>query len=663
MFRHSSNLVGSKMGGAVLVAIALALAGCGEEPTLPRLISFSPTELTVPAGETLALSVEYEENDFALQDFQWRADAGEIEGNGAPSITYHAPADPGDYKIAVTVGYGDNNDTLSLDSVVTVTEAVGPAAPAVAEATNSTTAPAEPTERAATETAAELGVEAAGTTASAAGEQGGTATEAAVGRTASEATAVTEEGATTIEEGSETVAAAPGQAVEEMAGATEQGTEQTGTPVVEGAEHAGRALEETAEATVAAVREGAEEAGTFTEEAAEQARSDVAAVTEEAGASDNQPPAAPASSETTQAGEQSPAKAPPAPEAQVAALAQGPAGTKASAGSRIDQILEKRRLTAVVQIAFKPFSFYDEDGRRNGFDIDMVREFARRWLDDPKAVTFLPVPTDARIPTLQKGRADIIAAALTKTPERAAAVDFSLTYFKDGQQLLVQETSAVADVCDLNGKKVAAIDGSTSLDNIKAAATKCGFELGDGLVIFRRHDDAIEALLEGQVEAFTSDGIALENFAIGHPLKVVGNHFSEEPYGFAVPKGDQRLLQLVNHTLEEMEKDGTYAALYEKWFGDAIRPYPLEESEPMAAPEVAALATTSAPALVEPKTQPAERIEQYVVQRGDTLSRIAGKVYGDVSPASWEQIFEANRDVIGDNPSRIQVGMTLTIPQ
>ena len=40
---------------------------------------------------------------------------------------------------------------------------------------------------------------------------------------------------------------------------------------------------------------------------------------------------------------------------------------------------------------------------------------------------------------------------------------------------------------------------------------------------------------------------------------------------------------LINHTLEEMERDGTYAAIYEKWFGDAIRPFPLEDSETVAA--------------------------------------------------------------------------------
>jgi nucleoid-associated protein YgaU len=112
-----------------------------------------------------------------------------------------------------------------------------------------------------------------------------------------------------------------------------------------------------------------------------------------------------------------------------------------------------------------------------------------------------------------------------------------------------------------------------------------------------------------------------------------------------------------------MERDGTYAAIYEKWFGDRIRPYPLEESETAAATEVAALAATSAPAIVEPKTAPADPVDSYVVQAGDTLSRIAGKVYGDVSPASWQRIYQANREVIGDNPSRIKVGMELAIPQ
>jgi len=684
MSRHCSSLASSLARGAVLATLALALVGCGEEPTPPRLIGFSPAVLTVPANEGLAISVEYEENDFALQDFQWSAGAGEIEGNGSPSITYQAPEGPGDYAIAVTVTYGDDEAPLSLDSAVKVTAAVAAEVPAVTATAESESSAAGPAPAA--EPAAAPVEEAAQSPAAAGGEAGEETAEEAAEPTATETAAGAEEGAPPVEETVEAAATEAEEAVEEAATATEQATEQAAAAIEEGAgraaesveesatateqataalgEGAGRAtepVEEAATATIAAIREEVEEAGAVGEAAAERAEGEVTAVAEETDA-DMGEAGAPAVAGTR--ADQPPAEAPPEAEAAVAALTEEmPAATAAATpgSSRLDHVLDRHRLTAVVQIAFEPFSFYGEDGRRTGFEIDMVREFARRWLDDPGAVTFLPVPTDARIPTLEKGRADIVAAALTKTPERAEEVDFSLTYFKDGQQLLVKEGSTIADVCDLRGTKVAAIHGSTSLDNIKAAAASCGFELGDDLVTFRRHDDAVRALLVGEVEAFTSDGVALANFAEDRPLEVVGNHFSEEPYGIAVPKGDTRLLELVDHTLKEMEQDGTYAAIYAKWFGDDIRPYPLEQPEP-AATEVAALATTSAPAIVEPKAGPDEAVETYVVQAGDTLSRIAGKVYGDVAPRSWRRIYEANKETIGDDPSRIQVGMTLTIP-
>jgi nucleoid-associated protein YgaU len=293
------------------------------------------------------------------------------------------------------------------------------------------------------------------------------------------------------------------------------------------------------------------------------------------------------------------------------------------------------------------------------------------------------VPTDARIPTLQRGRADLIAAALTKTPERAELVDFSLTYFEDGQRLLVPEASDIAGPCDLQGRKVAAIEGATSLENIRAAAAACGFEPGGNLVTFRRHADAVQALLAGEVDAFTGDGVALRNFAKGQPLKVVGEPLSQEPYGFAVPKGDQPLRQLIDQTLRDMEQDGTYASIYQRWFGEEIAPRPLGEAEappvagaqalpaeaPVAGAETPAAETaadqtvSAAPDTVEPGAGAGGASETYVVQSGDTLSRIAREFYGDARAASWQRIYEANRDVIGDDPGRLRVGMTLQIPQ
>jgi nucleoid-associated protein YgaU len=65
--------------------------------------------------------------------------------------------------------------------------------------------------------------------------------------------------------------------------------------------------------------------------------------------------------------------------------------------------------------------------------------------------------------------------------------------------------------------------------------------------------------------------------------------------------------------------------------------------------------TASSPANAPPA---APRI--YVVQKGDTLSKIAKQFYGNT--ADWRLIYEANRDRIED-PDLIQPGWKLEIPE
>lgn len=49
----------------------------------------------------------------------------------------------------------------------------------------------------------------------------------------------------------------------------------------------------------------------------------------------------------------------------------------------------------------------------------------------------------------------------------------------------------------------------------------------------------------------------------------------------------------------------------------------------------------------------------YVVVKGDSLSKIAQREYGQAN--QWSRIYEANRDILND-PDKIQPGQTLKIP-
>lgn len=58
-----------------------------------------------------------------------------------------------------------------------------------------------------------------------------------------------------------------------------------------------------------------------------------------------------------------------------------------------------------------------------------------------------------------------------------------------------------------------------------------------------------------------------------------------------------------------------------------------------------------------PKDNPYQ--QTYVVQKGDTLSKIADEYYGDAR--LYTKIFEANRDILKD-PDKIKPGQKLRIP-
>jgi len=58
--------------------------------------------------------------------------------------------------------------------------------------------------------------------------------------------------------------------------------------------------------------------------------------------------------------------------------------------------------------------------------------------------------------------------------------------------------------------------------------------------------------------------------------------------------------------------------------------------------------------------EPQEAQGIYVVKSGDSLSKIAKEVYGEGK--RWPEIYEANKELIGDDPNLIHPGQKLKIP-
>jgi 5'-nucleotidase / UDP-sugar diphosphatase len=92
-------------------------------------------------------------------------------------------------------------------------------------------------------------------------------------------------------------------------------------------------------------------------------------------------------------------------------------------------------------------------------------------------------------------------------------------------------------------------------------------------------------------------------------------------------------------------------------------PAPAAPSSPVSAspkPAVASPSPSVAVASASPSPSAIPGAQIYEVQPGDTLLSISEQFYGDAT--EWRRIYDANRDVIGDNPDALRIGMRLQIP-
>src|SRR5690606_24411954 len=134
---------------------------------------------------------------------------------------------------------------------------------------------------------------------------------------------------------------------------------------------------------------------------------------------------------------------------------------------QLEDIKKKGELVVGVLGTDEPATFIDPKTRQFiGYEVDLANAIADKIGVKP---VFKQVAVAARIPELQQGHVDIIAAGLTHNKEREALVDFSLTTFVTGQKVLVRKDSGVANLADLSGKKVVTLRGGTQEPNVRKA--------------------------------------------------------------------------------------------------------------------------------------------------------------------------------------------------
>jgi polar amino acid transport system substrate-binding protein len=249
-----------------------------------------------------------------------------------------------------------------------------------------------------------------------------------------------------------------------------------------------------------------------------------------------------------------------------------------------DQLAEIKQKGEIIigVMGVAPNSFVDpKTGEMVGYEVDIAKSVAKAMGVKP---VFKLVSSAARIPALQQGGVDILAASLTHNGQREAQVDFSLTTLVTGQKVLVKTASNVKDLPDLAGKKVLAVKGGTEEPNIRKAVPNVE------IVNVDTTQQAVLALQHGEGVGYVADETSLANdyseFGAGRKdYAILPTNVSVEPLALGIRKGEKGVKTAIDDTLRALEKSGEAEKIFLKWYGPGTkanfdkRPFKFETDE------------------------------------------------------------------------------------
>ena len=219
-------------------------------------------------------------------------------------------------------------------------------------------------------------------------------------------------------------------------------------------------------------------------------------------------------------------------------------------------------LVMATNAAFPPYEFYEGD-TIVGIDAEVGQAIA-----DKLGMGFKieDMEFDAIIPAVTSGKASFGMAGMTVTEERLQSVDFSDSYAKGVQVVIVKEGSEITTVDDLFAEGASNVIGvqTGTTGDLYATWDIEDMELGK-VERFNKGADAVLALTQDKVDCVVIDNEPAKEFvAANEGLKILETAYAEEDYAICFAK-DSELTEKVNGALKELIADGTVQKIIDKY--------------------------------------------------------------------------------------------------
>jgi len=210
-----------------------------------------------------------------------------------------------------------------------------------------------------------------------------------------------------------------------------------------------------------------------------------------------------------------------------------------------------------------PFGFSDDDGVYGGYEVDLAESLAPILGVGVKVV---PMTREEAAISLADGEVDAVMG-MAVTAATSDLYDFTEPYAGSSLSIFVRaDRFDVAGLRDLHGKEVA-VQADTRAVSLLAAEPEIS------TVLVKSAREGLELVVEGQAVALVADDItglrAAQEAGLSSEVKVVGLPEESISYAFAVPKGSQAQLNVLNYGLVSIEVLGLKEQVDRAWLGAA----------------------------------------------------------------------------------------------
>ncbi len=253
------------------------------------------------------------------------------------------------------------------------------------------------------------------------------------------------------------------------------------------------------------------------------------------------------------------------------ALALATLITGAAQARSLDDILSAGELKVGVNPNYPPTAMYDDKNQLVGFDIDVSTKLAAML---GVKVTYVTVDPNSRVPFITSGRVDIVMGGMTRTPDRAKLIDFTLPIMTESLGALSIEGKPFKNLGDLDKDSVtlAEVRGTTPIPWIAANLPHAKVLLLDN------HPDVLRAVAQGRADAVVDDLASLGEVAkkIDAKWMPLQGHAKEVDWDcIGVNRADLTLKSWLNVAVYSLEQGDFVQQAYKKWYGfDMSAPIP-----------------------------------------------------------------------------------------